>query len=395
MQKLINFGIKPNYEPWEISFTRNMNLTALIGGFNVTFTYFLFPFIGITNLQPVLALMVALIPVVFLAGYFFNYIAAAYCFYIPGALLMYFMTTKMGIESYVILFYFPLVISIVHLMGRKETFKHMIILLTAYVICIFAVAYYFTVNTTPTIYAEEAFKTMRLIMLVLGMITSFSFFAVITYESVRQEKLIKNMLREKEVLLAEVYHRVKNNMSIVTSLLNLKKNSSDSQEAREALEACRSRVYSMSLVHEKFFSQNSITGIDFTQYAKELIDAVTNSFGGDTEIQVEIEADDLYLNVTQAIPCGLILNELLTNSFKHAQPENGSLKIRIELLNQNNRTEIRISDNGVGFDPLQKIRQGSMGLDLIHSLCDQLDAKCNYENKNGSHFSIRFTPKLK
>lgn len=395
MQKLINFGVKPNYEPWEISFTRNMNLTALIGGFNVTFSYFLFPYIGITNLQTTLALMVALIPVVFLAGYFFNYIAAAYCFYIPGAVLMYYMTTKMGIESYVILFYFPLVISIIHLMGRKETIRHMVILLTAYVLCVLAVGYYFTMNTAPSPYAEDSFKTMRLVMLVLGMLTSFGFFAVITFESVRQEKLIKNMLREKEVLLAEVYHRVKNNMSIVTSLLNLKKNNSDSQEAKEALEACRSRVYSMSLVHEKFFSQNNLTGIDFTQYAKELIDAVTNSFGGSNVIEVEIEADELYLNVTQAIPCGLILNELLTNSFKHAQPENDILKIRIELRNQNNRAEIRISDNGIGFDPRQKIKQGSMGLDLIHSLCDQLDAKCDYEKKMGSHFSIRFTPKIR
>jgi two-component sensor histidine kinase len=395
LQKLINFGVKPNYQPWEISFTRSMNLTALIGGFNVTLTYFLFPFIGITNLQFTLAVMIALIPVVFLAGYFFNYIAAAYCFYIPGAVLMYFMTTKMGIESYIVLFYFPLGISIVHLMGRKETFKHMIILLSAYVICIFAVAYYFSVNASPSLYADNAFKTMRLVMLILGMLTSFSFFAIITFESLRQEKLIKNMLREKEVLLAEVYHRVKNNMSIVTSLLNLKKNNSDSEEAKEALEACRSRVYSMSLVHEKFFSQNSLTGIDFTQYAKELIDAITNSFGGSNEIKVEIEADELYLNITQAIPCGLILNELITNSFKHAKPVNDSLRIRIELRNQNNLAEIKISDNGLGFDPEQKITQASMGLELIHSLCDQLDAKCLYEKKDGSHFSFRFIPKFK
>jgi two-component sensor histidine kinase len=135
--------------------------------------------------------------------------------------------------------------------------------------------------------------------------------------------------------------------------------------------------------------------LTFTQYAKELIDAVTNSFGESNEIEVEIIAEELYLNITQAIPCGLILNELITNSFKHAQPTEPTLKLRIELLNQNNLAEIKISDNGIGFDPQQKIRQGSMGLDLIHSLCDQLDAKCSYENKNGSHFSIRFSPKLK
>lgn len=367
----------------------------MIGGFNVIFSLLLFPLIGIDDLQLIFAMMAGVTPFVFLANYFLNYIAAAYFFYVPGSILMYFLTTKMGIDSYVILFYFPLVISIVHLMGRKETFKHMIILLLTYLICIIAVAYNFATDTSSSPYSADSFKTMRIVVMVLGMVTSFAFFAVITYESVRQEKLIKNMLREKEVLLAEVYHRVKNNMSIVTSLLNLKKNNSDSQEAKEALEACRSRVYSMSLVHEKFFSQNNLTGIDFTQYAKELIEAVTHSFGGSQEILVEIKADELFLNVTQAIPCGLILNELLTNSFKHAHPENPPLKIRITLRNQNNLAEIKISDNGIGFDPVQKIKQGSMGLDLIHSLCDQLDAKCHYENNNGSHFSIRFVPKLK
>lgn len=241
----------------------------------------------------------------------------------------------------------------------------------------------------------ETFKVLRIFVLVLCMTTSFAFFGIITYETIKQEELIKKMLREKEILLAEVYHRVKNNMSIVTSLLNLKKNNSDSDEVKDALEACRSRVYSMSLVHEKFFSQKSLTGIDFTQYVKDLILAVTNSFGGNNEIEAEIEADDLFLDVTQAIPCGLILNELLTNSFKHANPQTRRLKIKLELKNVDEHAVIKISDNGTGFDPEKSARQGSMGMELIQSLCEQLDAKCRYKNDAGSHFTIMFVIKKK
>ncbi|MBK9192011.1 MAG: sensor histidine kinase [Crocinitomicaceae bacterium] len=226
--------------------------------------------------------------------------------------------------------------------------------------------------------------------MVLAMTTSIGFFGIVTHESINQEELIRRMLKEKEVLLAEVYHRVKNNMSIVTSLLNLKKNTADSPEVKEALESCRSRVYSMSLVHEKFFSQNSLTGIDFTHYAKDLIEAVTNSFGGNRDVEVQIEADDIYLDISQAIPCGLILNETLTNSFKHAVPLNGKLILKIILINHGDAAEIIISDNGQGFDPQKISDKGSMGIELTHSLCEQLDAICRYKNENGSTISIKF-----
>lgn len=236
----------------------------------------------------------------------------------------------------------------------------------------------------------EVYQYLRIFNMILALTTSVGFFAIVTHEGINQEELIKRMLKEKEVLLAEVYHRVKNNMSIVTSLLNLKKNTADSPEVKDALESCRSRVYSMSLVHEKFFSQNSLTGIDFTHYAKDLIEAVTNSFGGNRDVEVHIEADDIYLDISQAIPCGLILNETLTNSFKHAIPVNGKLILKVTLINHGESAEIIISDNGQGFDPNKISDKGSMGIELMHSLCEQLDAVCQHTNENGSTISIKF-----
>ncbi|MBI3135359.1 MAG: sensor histidine kinase [Bacteroidetes bacterium] len=395
MKSFINFGIRPEYEPWEVFLVRKINVISLIGGFNVGLSALLLPLLGIHQFQAEMLTMVCITPLVFLLNRYAGYTAAAYAVYVPGAILMYFLTVKMGIESYIVVFFFPLVLSIVQLLGRAEMLKHMMILLGIYLACILAISITFQNGYFGATYPAEAFKNLRVYIIVLSMTTSIGFFAIVTYESIRQENRIKRMLNEKEVLLAEVYHRVKNNMSIVTSLLNLKKNMSDSEDVKEALEACRSRVYSMSLVHEKFFAQNSPTGIDFTQYAKDLIVAVTDSFGGTDVVEVQIAADELFLDVTQAIPCGLILNELLTNSFKHAGPHTNRLIIKIQLSGKEGYAEIEYGDNGPGFDPKQEARQGSMGLELIHSLCDQLDASCDYEQHREYQFRFRFKPKRK
>jgi two-component sensor histidine kinase len=393
VKSIINFGIKPEYKPWEIFFVRKTNLLALIGGFNVTLTYFLLPLMGIENLQAEMIFMMPVVPLVFLLNRYAGYIAAAYAVYVPGAILMFFLTVKTGIDSYVVVFFFPQVLSIVQLTGRRETWKHSLILLLTYMLSIVAISLAFYYDFMTVTYPPDTFKVLRIFMIVLSMATSIAFFVIVTYESIRQESRIQKMLHEKEVLLAEVFHRVKNNMSIVTSLLNLKKNTSESEDVREALEACRSRVYSMSLVHEKFFSQNSPTGIDFTQYAKDLIIAVTDSFGGSEVVEVQITADELFLNVAQAIPCGLILNELLTNSFKHAGPHTSRLVIKIQLVSKPDLVAIHYSDNGPGFDPDKVVKQDSMGLELIHSLCDQLDVTLEYKNENGSNFFFEFKPK--
>lgn len=349
-----------------------------------------FPFFNLPEFQYDFLVMILIAPFIYWANHRGNYILAMYIFYISGAWLMFQLSVKMGIDSYIVLFYFPLILSQIHLLGRRETFKHLFILLAVYILSVVCVglAYFYRYNEIH--FLPEVYDKLRIFIMVLSMATSIGFFGIVTHESINQEELIKRMLKEKEVLLAEVYHRVKNNMSIVTSLLNLKKNTADSLEVKEALESCRSRVYSMSLVHEKFFAQNSVTGIDFTHYAKDLIEAVTNSFGGNRDVAVEIEADEIYLDISQAIPCGLILNETLTNSFKHAEPLTGKLILKITLINHGEAAEIIISDNGQGFDAKQINESGSMGIDLIHSLCEQLDAKYQYKNENGSTISIRF-----
>ncbi len=301
---------------------------------------------------------------------------------------------KMGIDSYNFLFFFPIALSVVQLLGRKETFKHMLILLFFALVMVVAVVVSYASNYLVIDYSPEVLSILQLFNLTLSAFTCLAFISILTIESIRQETKIKQMLKEKEVLLAEVYHRVKNNMNIVTSLLNLKKNTSDSIEVKEALEACRNRVFSMSLVHEKFFVQNNPLGVDFKQYACALVNEISLTFGDDTQTNVHIDSDEFNLEIAQAILCGLIINELLTNSFKHAKPENEKLKIEIQLRKIADNICITVRDNGKGFDPTTSRKNNSMGLDLVHSLCEQIDGKCSFNANSGMEFLIEFKHKL-
>lgn len=390
MNKLLNLGIKNNYSTWEISFTRKINVISLIGFFNVTFSFFLLPLLGINDFQIEMICCMIIAPLIFLANVRLNYIVSTYMFYITGFVLMYFLMVKMGIDSYIFLFFFPITLSVVQLLGRKETFKHMLILLFFALVMVIAVVVSYANNYLVIDYSAEVLSTLQLFNLALSAFTGLAFISILTIENIRQETKIKQMLKEKEVLLAEVYHRVKNNMNIVTSLLNLKKNTSDSNEVKEALEACRNRVFSMALVHEKFFVQNNPLGINFKQYACALVTEISSSFGDKNSAKLNIDSDEFNLEIAQAIPCGLIINELLTNSFKHAEPVNQQLKIDLQLIKSVEHIRIIIKDNGKGFDPEKTRKNNSMGLDLIHSLCEQIDAKCSFNASNGMEFTVEF-----
>jgi two-component sensor histidine kinase len=197
------------------------------------------------------------------------------------------------------------------------------------------------------------------------------------------------MLKDKEILLAEVFHRVKNNLNVVTSLLNLKKNSTDNDEVKEALEECRSRVFSMALVHQRIYSSDSI-GLNFKQYIENLVFDIGNSLGNDNEVSIQLEADEVILNLNNAIPCGLIVNEVITNAHKYARKENEILKIDIRLKRENEMIILTIQDNGPGISKDVLDSQNTLGFELINSLSDQLNGTSTFENSNGFKYQLAF-----
>lgn len=386
-----NIGVKPGYQPWEIYLTRKLNLLSLMGFLNMCVAIAAFLVFDFSEFLPACFATLLLAPFVVLCNFKLNYIWASYFFHIIGILLFGILNLQMGINSYGMFLYFPILISMIQMLGRKETFKHMIIIAAMYMVSICLVLYGITQGYMLLIHIDGLHSlTLKIINILLSFFTAIVLITVVTREANKQETQIKNMLHEKEVLIAEVFHRVKNNMNIVTSLLNLKKESSQSEEVKTALEECRNRVFSMALVHQKIYTGKNYTGVNFKDYVKDLANESLYSFGGKDIANIHITADEIDLQLNHAIPCGLILNELITNSFKHGQVEKQKLEMEINLYITNGEIKLIYKDNGPGLPDASKIRKDSLGMELITSLSEQIDGKYSFENNKGFIFNLNF-----
>ena len=388
--KLVTTGVRPKYQPWEIYLTRKLNLLACITMCNMVLALVFFPIIGFYDILIDCFLSLLVLPLIILLNHFKNYIWTACGFYIIGFSFLASMALKMGIGSYIILFYFPMMISMIQLLGRKEMLKHLVVIS---VFC-FMTIIVIVVGYTGSIYnfeiANSALKDTKLFNIILSFLSALAFNITLVMESIAQENLIKKMLKEKEVLLAEVFHRVKNNMNIVTSLLNLKKEISTSQEVKDALEDCRNRVFSMALVHQTIFNNNSILELNFKAYIESLTTEIKNSLRSNRPVEISLDAELVMLDLSNAIPCGLILNELITNSFKYAGSNDKPLVINIKLSQHNNLVELIVRDNGTGLPENWEQNSHSLGMELINSLCEQIDGTLQFKNDHGLVFNLVF-----
>lgn len=389
LNKFVNLGIRKEYQLWEQFLTRKINAISLIALVNVSLSYFIFPGIGLTDFQNILLLSICMSPVVIILNSFVHYKAGVYSFFIFGAVLMGYISVKLGLDSLFFIFFFPIFLSVVQLLGRKEMLWHMIIILLIYCLTIIWVLLQISNPEIQIKMSDDTLTKIRVFDILLAAFTAVAFIVLITIESMKHERLLNAAIKEKDILMAEVFHRVKNNMNIVTSLLNLKKENSSNIEVREAIEDCRNRVYSMALVHQKIFQKKSVTDLDFTDYVKELILDITQSLGKPGDEKIIVVGNQMNLPLNQAIPCGLIINELITNSYKHARLEERSLKIIVELQFDGIKHHVKYLDNGPGL-PHNVKKDGSLGLELIYSLSDQIDANIEFQNKNGLHFTMRF-----
>lgn len=329
-------------------------------------------------------------PGVFLCNKFKNYIWASYWFFFVGFIFFMFINLKMGKDSYMLLFYFPVIISLIQLLGRREMLKHLIILSICCFASIVFIVMGFWFHWITAVVEEESLNNLMVFNILLSFFTAISFIIVVVSESLGQERLIKNMLTEKEVLLSEVFHRVKNNMNIVTSLLNLKKNSSNSVEVQEALEECRTRVFSMALVHQKIFERERVIDLNFKDYIHDLLNELMSSLGKDSKTDIVIDADSIFIELSNAIPCGLILNEFVTNSFKYAQQPGKTLQLKISLKKQKDFIEFELRDNGPGLPSNVSTKTNSLGMGLMKSLSEQIDGQYSFSNDNGLVFKLKF-----
>jgi two-component sensor histidine kinase len=210
--------------------------------------------------------------------------------------------------------------------------------------------------------------------------------------SVRQREL-QAALKEKEVLLKEVHHRVKNNLQLMSSLLNLQMTSTKGRRSRELYAESQSRIKAMALVHETLYRTNDLARINFGEYVRSLVTHLFRSYAASSDaIGVQIRVDEIALGVDQAIPCGLIINELVANSLKHAFPAGRKGDITIDChLGPGGGCELIIADTGVGFPKGFAFREaGSAGLELVRTLVDQLGGTIEGREGSGVEFSVCF-----
>jgi two-component sensor histidine kinase len=201
---------------------------------------------------------------------------------------------------------------------------------------------------------------------------------------------LQHFLSEKEWLLKEIHHRVKNNLQIVMSLLNSQSAYIDNESALTAIHDSQHRVHAMSLIHQKLYSSENVSSIDMTNYIRELTSYLGESFNTGQRIRFEFDIEPLEMDVSQAVPLGLILNEAITNSIKYAFPGDRSGSVSISLSNTSaNHYLLSISDNGVGVAPGIK-KAGSLGMSLMKGLSEDLDGNFSIENNKGTTIQISF-----
>jgi two-component sensor histidine kinase len=195
---------------------------------------------------------------------------------------------------------------------------------------------------------------------------------------------LQHFLTEKEWLLKEIHHRVKNNLQMVMSLLNSQSAYIDNQPALSAIHDSQHQVHAMSFIHQELNNTGSVSLIDMSAYIRELVSYLRESFNTGQRIRFELNVEPLELDVSQAVPLGLILNEAITNSIKYAFPNDRNGIITISLSNaSSNHYLLSISDNGIGM-PLHFTRKkkGSLGMSLMEGLSEDLDGNFAIENKN-------------
>jgi two-component sensor histidine kinase len=217
----------------------------------------------------------------------------------------------------------------------------------------------------------------------------------ITKEKEYEMELEKN-LEEKNILLAEIHHRVKNNLAIILGLIELQSVDVSDELAQSLLVKTRNRIHSISGIHEMLYQNESFSDISFEEYVKKLVKRLQHSYENeDRPVQIQLDADNLRINMNRAVPLGLLLNELITNSYKHAFKNIDDPVIEISFKRQNGNVQIEYRDNGPGFDSNKMEYSKSLGLTLIKTSLMQLEADYTISNTGGFSIVLNFPAELK
>ena len=214
----------------------------------------------------------------------------------------------------------------------------------------------------------------------------------IAYQNIRKKRiLLQKQNLEKEFLLKEIHHRVKNNLGVVSSLLELQAAQIDDPKVIDAMKQSQNRVYSMGMIHQRLYQGKNLATVEMKDYFKNLGQHILDSFGVVDQVNLEFEMEAIEIDIDTAIPLGLIVNELITNSLKYAFPNNRKGKIKISL--QRTSAELlllEVADDGVGKQEENLNKGPGFGTQLIKLLMQQLNGEMKFQSKEGTSFSFEF-----
>ncbi len=249
---------------------------------------------------------------------------------------------------------------------------------------------------------NKAHETTRL-LLILGVIALLFIIATLYYGYSSKQKAniileeknntISQTLKEREVLLKEIHHRVKNNLQIISSLLSLQHKFSDKKTAETILKESQDKIHAMSIIHEKLYKSNDLSLISLQTYLEELVLHFRTSYSlSEEQIILSSSGDPINLDMDHLVPCGLIINEIITNSIKHAFPDNKKGQIFIEAHSDKNECFLTLKDTGVGFpEEISLKNSSSLGMQLIYGLTRQINGSIETFSNPGASYTIKFT----
>jgi two-component sensor histidine kinase len=211
-------------------------------------------------------------------------------------------------------------------------------------------------------------------------------------EQKNAEDALAKSLDEKEMLLKEIHHRVKNNLMTISSLLNIQSSHIKDKATRGIFKESQNRAKSMALIHERLYHSTDLKNIDFGDYIINLTTDLYHTMVLDPDrIKLDIDVEDVKIDINNMVPLGLIVNELVTNSMKHAFPNHKSGYIKIQLYHENEKITLVVSDNGIGLpEDVDYKKTNTLGLQLIKSLTEQINGEIRLDQSHGTAFTVIF-----
>lgn len=400
LKKLIAIGISHCKNTNELRLLKTINIFALITmlGLLIGFTNSFFDEIEYPFYFELICFIIVFFIIV-LNG--FGYLRTAmWLFMFTLNIMLFYFCEFYHVSAGAYLYYFPLVLAValLHIPGDRviRTMNYYLLTATMFSLSLF-IDFDFIHPAQNSV--ESNSYLLKLNIGISVVVSALEIIMMLNLINAQNRELLKHLnaeknlhasanknLREKEVLLSEVHHRVKNNLAIINGLLNLQKNKTTNTEAATILEDSRNRIISMALVHERLYKSKDFSGIELGSYLTELAEGIIRGTGNKF-LKLDTDIENIKIPVATAIPVGLMINEAIMNSIKHAFAGNNSLNshISLSIKKRNGDLFIQCKDNGKGFSSgFDAAKEDTLGILIIQSLAEQLEGSIKFYNEKGA-----------